>query len=79
MTKLLVNFPRKIVYLLRFEILVIYILVLLFQLMLQENTVKVVLRNAIGSVNVYTIWRLFVLRYWDLTLGAMTPGGLSKN
>ena len=39
------------------------ILVLLFQLMLQENIVKEVSRYTVGSVNVYTIWRLFVFRY----------------
>ena len=46
-----------------YKILVIYILVLLFQLMSEENVVKVVLRYAVGSVTVYTIWRLFVFRY----------------
>ena len=31
--------------------------------MLQENIVKVVSRYAVGSVTLYTIWRLFVFRY----------------
>ena len=38
--------------------MVIYILLLLFQLILQENIVKVVSRYAVGSVTVDTIWRL---------------------
>ena len=56
MTKRLVNFTRKIVYLLWLQNSdYINILVLLFQLMLQENIVKVVLRYAVGSVTIYTI------------------------
>ena len=46
-----------------YKILVIYILVLLFQLMLEENIVKVVSKYAVGSVTVHTTWRLLVARY----------------
>ena len=65
MTKLLVNFTRNFFYLLWLQIsgYIQYILVLLFQLKLQENIVKVVSRYAVGSVTVYTIWRLFVFLY----------------
>ena len=49
MIKLLVNFTRKIVYYLFY---LFYIFYLLFQLMLQENIVKVVSRYAVGSVTV---------------------------
>ena len=63
MTKLLVIFTRKIVYLLWLKNSGLYILVLLFQIMLEENIVKVVSRYAVGSVIVFTTWRLFVFRY----------------
>ena len=78
MTKFLVNFTRKNVYLLWLQNSgYIYVLVLLFQLMLQENIVKVVLRYAVGSITVYTIWRLFATRYTDVqaSFGILTLEG----
>ena len=63
MTKLLVNFAGKWFTYYSLKNPVIYSLVLLFQLMMQENIVKVVSRYAVSSVTVYTIWGVFVFRY----------------
>ena len=73
MTKLLVIFTRKIIYLLWLQNFgYIYILVLLFQLMLQNNIVKVVSKYVLGSVTVYTTWRLFVYWLFKLAMRGLT-------
>ena len=69
--------PEKLFTYYDYKILVIYIVVLLFQLMIQENIVKVVSRYAVGSVfstqcgafSFFAIYaNLGILTLWELSL-----------